>query len=173
MNKASKIFIIFTLLIFGASLFLPNEFTVEKSIMVKANKEQIYPYISDLKLWPKWVPWQNEGEDMKISYGKISKGKGASQRWKGEDGAGRLIITEANPDKGITYVLYFDNFPEKNLCYLNFEQQGDELKVIWKMDGIMSYPILGKFMVVLFKPVIADMYEDGLKNLKALLEQGE
>ncbi len=38
-------------------LFLPSHARVERSTVIKAPAEQVFPHVNDLKQWAAWSPW--------------------------------------------------------------------------------------------------------------------
>lgn len=172
LRKISVVFfgIVFALAVLG--VFLPQEFQVGKSIVIKAAPATIHAYVEDLRRWPEWTPWSDADPSIKIEYGEISRGKGASQSWRASDGGGRLTITQSSPETGIEYDLYFNEDPSRNISIMRYEALADGTRVTWTMQGNMDIPVLGGYLAMLIGPMTGGMFDQGLARLKRLAENG-
>ena len=76
----------------------PGSFRVERSAIIKAPPEKIFPLISDFHLWPGWSPWENIDPNLKRTYSGSENGLGAVYAWEGNKkvGQGRMEITESS-----------------------------------------------------------------------------
>lgn len=166
---------IFGVLFIGAvlvGLFLPKGFTIERQVTVEASKERVYDLIGDLEDWPTWGPWQDADASLEITMGEKSSGVGASQRWVGMDGNGRLVFTAADPQRGVEFDLLFNDDAFVNTSSIVYEQSSEGLVVTWTMSGEVSVPVLGGYLAKMMPGMVAPMFENGLEKLKAAAEQG-
>ena len=86
---------------------LPSGVTIERSITIDAAAEKIFPWVSDLKLWPQWTVW-NAAEDATLAYTYPGPtiGKGGAMHWTAKKmGDGNLTITEIEPPLRLVYEL--------------------------------------------------------------------
>ena len=79
----------------------PDDFTVQRSIAIKAEPAKIYPLLVDFRQWPAWSPWEKLDPTMKRTLSGSASGTGAVYAWDGSSkvGAGRMEIKEAAPAK--------------------------------------------------------------------------
>lgn len=155
-----------------AGLFLPREFAVEQAIIIKANPEAIHPFVDDLKQWPRWAPWKEPDPEVVTRYGDLTRGIGASQSWRGKGGSGRLHITASSPDNGIAYDVFFENDTDPSISAIEYERLGkDSTRVIWRIRGEISAPVIGGYIALIVTAITNDMYRKGLLSLKSLVEK--
>ncbi|MEZ4414439.1 MAG: SRPBCC family protein [Gemmatimonadota bacterium] len=77
-------------------LLLPRRWEVQRSRALAATPEQVFPFVSDLDEWPRWMPW----DDL--------DGMGATdpqvRTWDDPRiGQGALRLTEVHPDTVVRY----------------------------------------------------------------------
>ena len=154
----------------------PDSFTVQRSAVMQAPAERIFPLINDFQEWAKWSPWENKDPAMKRSFSGPGSGKGAVYAWDGNKnvGSGRMEILDASPPSKITIKLdFFKPFEGHNTAEFNFvpERGASATNVIWVMRG--PSPFMSKVMQVFmnFDTMIGRDFEAGLANLKGLAER--
>ena len=152
----------------------PDTFRVERSLVMKAPAEAIYPLIADFHGWTGWSPYENRDPAMKRSYGGVEQGKGATYAWDGNNdvGAGHMEILEASTPSKLRIKLDFVRpFEGHNTAEFTFVPEGDATRVTWAMYG--PAPLLSKLMQVFINmdTMIGKDFEAGLVNLKKLTEK--
>lgn len=168
------LFSIFSLLFVGAvvvGLFLSNEFTVSRSIVVEAPPERVYEMVGDLENWPIWGPWKDADEALVVTLGERTTGVGASQSWKGTDGDGRLVFTSADVESGVAFDLFFNEDAFSNTSSITYEQGSGGLVVTWNMAGTVPAPIVGSFLARMMPGMVSPMFDEGLAKLKSAVEK--
>ena len=80
------------------ALTKPDQFSVERSLVIKAPAATIYPLVADFHRWTGWSPYEDRDPAMTRTYGGAAQGRGATYAWDGNSnvGAGRMEILEAN-----------------------------------------------------------------------------
>ncbi len=167
------VFSVFSLLFIAAivlGFFLSNEFSVSRSVVVQASPEKVYALIGDLEQWPVWGPWKDNDEALQVTLGEKTTGVGASQRWVGKDGDGRLVFTEADPQRGIAFDLMFNEDAFANTSSITYEVGPEGLVVTWKMSGHVPAPVVGGYLAWMMPDMVSPMFDDGLARLKAAAE---
>jgi uncharacterized protein YndB with AHSA1/START domain len=92
------------LILAAVALGLPAHVTVARSVVINAPEEVIYPYLNDLRHFPKWSPWTARDPNMKVTFSGPPEGKGAKIAWVSEQpsvGTGSMEIVETNPSRSI------------------------------------------------------------------------
>jgi hypothetical protein len=151
----------------------PATFRVERSIVVQAPPEKITPYLSDLKKWPSWSPWEKVDPDMKREYSGAESGVGARYAWDGDSnvGAGRIEIKDST-SHFVGFSLEFLRPMEcTNQADFTMTPDGDGTKVSWAMYGENTF--MGKVVQVFcdMDAMCGPQFEEGLTNLKNLAEK--
>jgi hypothetical protein len=154
----------------------PATFSIQRSAVMQAPAETIFPLINDFHQWTKWSPWENKDPALKRSYSGAESGKGAVYAWDGNKnvGSGRMEILDASSPSKITIKLDFlKPFEAHNTAEFTFvpERDAAATNVIWVMRGPSSF--MSKVMQVFmdFDKMIGRDFETGLTNLKTLSEK--
>jgi effector-binding domain-containing protein len=155
------------------SFLLPNNVTVERSVIVNAPIEIVYRQVNDFHNWEKWSPWMEKDPDMEIEYFGSEKGKGSKYCWVGDPesvGKGCLSIVDEEENTSIKTLLEFEGTSPGNGNW-TFEKISDGVKVTWAMESDMSEPIIvGKYFGLLMDGLIGPDFEKGLSNIKNIVE---
>ncbi len=151
-------------------IFLPNDYTVTKSVVIDATPQNIHPYVNNLKNWPEWSPFVENDPTLKVTLGDNSSGVGAAQSWTGKDGEGSLVITSSSPDKGIIYDMEFNQGQFECQREFIYIPEGKSTKVIWEMTGNVDTPVLGGYFASKMDSWVGKEFEKGLQNLINVVE---
>ena len=176
-SKPKIIALVFALLIIGVLVFAatrPDTFRVERSIVINASPEKIFPLVNDFHGWTTWSPYEKIDPSMARRYSGTPSGKGSIYEWSGhgKSGAGRMEIVESQVPSKIGIKLDFSvPFESHNRAGFVMLPQGPSTQVTWSMDG--PSPYISKLMGVFFNMdrMIGRDFEIGLENLKAIAEK--
>jgi uncharacterized protein YndB with AHSA1/START domain len=142
-----------------AAALKPNEFRVERSIVINAPAEKIFPLMNDMRAFSTWSPYEKLDPAMKRNYSGPANGVGAAYEWEGDKhvGHGRMEITHVTPP---TSVVIKPEGPQKEMT-----------TVTWAMFG--PAPYMSKVMSLFFSmdSMVGTQFEEGLENLKQLAEK--
>ena len=152
-------------------LLLDNSINVKRQITINAAPQDIHPYVSNLKNWPLWTPWQEMDPSTQTVLGTLHEGVGASQSWSADSGGGELTIIESSSDKGVTFNITFDGDPAIFQSNIKYDWDGKVTTVTWSMTGNIEPIIIGNYFAQLFDMFIGPSYEEGLHALKKLTEE--
>jgi len=173
--KLSAISVTFIIIIAGViGLFLPKDYSVSRSVSIKASNELIHEYIGNLENWEQWTTWKLDDPTMVIFKGIKSQGVGAGQSWKGSSGEGKLEFTASSVINGIEYDLYFDESNLKSEASMLYSKDNDNAEatiVTWNMTGTIDIPILGGYFAIMIDSMIGTMFDRGLSRLKSVVEK--
>lgn len=152
----------------------PDAFRVERSTLIKAPAERIYPLIEDFRKWRDWSPFEDLDPDLKRSYGGAERGIGATYAWEGSGkaGAGRMEIVEAEAPRRVLIDLDFTKpFETRNKAEFTIVPEAGAMRVTWAMSG--PNPLVAKLMqlVMSVDKMVGGEFEKGLASLKALAER--
>lgn len=161
--------------VLGYASTKPDQFRVERSIVIKAPAEKIFPHINNFHSWEAWSPYEKLDPAMKRSFSGAASGVGAAYAWEGNStvGAGSMEILESTPSSKITIKLDFLKPMEgHDTAEFTLASQTDGTKVTWAMSGAAAYimKVMGVFLDM--DKMIGKDFETGLAQLKALAEQG-
>jgi hypothetical protein len=179
-NETVRNFVVLTITIaivlllaglFTAAATKPDGFRVQRTAVMDAPPEKIFPMIEDFHQWVAWSPYEKMDPDMKRIYSGAPKGKGAVYEWegKGKVGAGRMEITELIQSTRVTIKLDFIKpFVGHQTAEFTLESSGQSTTVTWAAYGPSSF--ISKLMSVFFNMdrLLGNDFEKGLSNLTAL-----
>ena len=166
-------FIILLLLILGIiGYLLPTEYSISKTTTISSSSAHIHEYVGDLDKWQSWTPWKGEDPSIEIKNSEKTTGIGASQSWTDKHGGGSLRFTSWSPKKGIEYDVYFDGGKYTSKSAIQYDSSSEtRTRVQWNLEGDMGMPIIGGYFALYMKHSIGKMFEDGLKQLKTIVEE--
>lgn len=153
-------------------LFLPKSYHVERSAVINAPAEKIYPYISAFRRWPEWIAWTtNKYPDMAMKFGETDTGVGAGYSWAGKSsGNGAIKFTALEPGKSIGYHLDFENGQYLSTGTISLVPDGSAMKVTWTNDGDLGASPIGRWFGLFMDGMMGPDFAEGLANLKVRAE---
>lgn len=151
----------------------PDSFRVERTVLINAPSDKVFPLINDIKAWTVWSPYEKKDPAMKRTYGAVTAGKGATYAWEGNKdvGQGSMEIVESGPRKVLIKLDFLKPFEAHNMGEFLLEPKGDSTSVTWAIHGPSPYmsKVIGTFMN--FDDMIGRDFEKGLADLKAAAEK--
>ncbi len=141
---------------------------IDRSLLIDAPAEKIYPALSDFNHWPDWSPWLIMEPDVVVTVAEDSK----YYEWNGKRvGSGNMTVLKEEKNKWIDYDLTFLK-PWKSQASVRFEldAQGDQTRVTWSMDS--SLPFFMFWMKKSMEAYVGMDYVRGLMMLKDYIEKG-
>lgn len=171
--------LILIVLIIAIILFLivaalqPNEFSISRIGTILASPASIFPHVNNLHNWDAWSPWARLDPNTKNSFEGPTEGADAKMNWAGNNkvGVGSMTIIESRPNDFIQFKLEFlKPMRATNIAEFNFNPEGDQTTVTWTMTGTNNF--MGKVMSLIMNcdKMVGGQFEQGLANLKALVE---
>ena len=152
----------------------PDSFRVERSAVVNAPADKVFPLIADFHEWLKWSPWEGRDPALKRTYSGADRGKGAVYAWDGNKnvGSGRMeILDAAAPSKIVIKLDFFTPFEGHNTAEFTMLPQGDGTHVTWLMHGPANFMSRLIQVFINLDNMIGKDFEAGLANLKTLTEK--
>ncbi|WP_158524892.1 DinB family protein [Mesonia sp. K7] len=156
-----------------AGLVMPKEFTYEEEIVINQPEEQVFDYIKHLKNQDNYGTWNQIDPNMKSTYEGEDGTVGFTTFWESENwqvGKGNQKIVDIKEGESISTEIRLDGWDDPMLATMSTEPIGDnQTKVTWKNEGHSPYPF--NAMALFFD--MSDDFEEGLENLKEVLEAQE
>lgn len=155
----------------------PSSFVIERSAIVAARPEAVFPLLNDFHQWGRWSPYEKRDPNMKRTFDGPASGVGSSYAWSGnaDAGEGRMEIVAATPGQSVTIDLEFTKpFPAKNQAtFMLSPLEGGGTNVKWSMKGENGF--LGKAMALAvdMDALVGKDFEQGLANLDKALRNPE
>ncbi len=181
--KALKIFgivlgIIIVVLLVVITLQSPQTH-VERSVTINALPSTVFPYFNDLKKINEWWAWAKLDPNIQLTYEGPPSGVGSKMNWISyipEIGTGSRWIVESEESKRVKAELHFAGFDGQYVSEAILVPMENGTRVIYHYYSDVSNTgagnvFLGKFFGMFTDSRVGKDYEQGLKNLKELVEQ--
>lgn len=168
----SLILFVVVLLIYAATK--PNTFRLQRSTTINAPADSVFPFINDFHTWTSWSPWEKKDLAMKKTHRGASQGKGAVLEWDGNKdvGTGRMEMLESVPASKILIQLDFlKPFEAHNTAEFTLAPNGGSTQLTWAMYGPQPFMMKVMGLFCSMDKMVGKDFEDGLSNLKALIEK--
>jgi uncharacterized protein YndB with AHSA1/START domain len=151
----------------------PGHFHYERSGVINAPAERIYPYLVDFQKGNEWSPYEKMDPNMKKTYSGTGGVPGAVMTFEGNSnvGTGSLELLKTEMNKSVEIRLRMTKpMPADNLIVYTLTPEGDGTRFTWSLSGDGGF--LGKLMSVLIdcEKMIGGQLDQGIANLKTLVE---
>lgn len=157
----------------GAFLYgltLPDDWSVEESVVIDAPADEVAAYVKSPRRWSEWSSWSAaQDPTAEFQYDGPETGAGASFAWRGEQlGAGKLTITDASPT-AVHYQLSFQGETFSENGKIAFQPIEHGTRVVWSDGGEVGGTI-GRFFRERLEASVAADFQASLQRLKQLVE---
>ena len=153
---------------------MEDNYTVERSTIIKAPAALIYEQIADFHRWTAWSPWEDLDPDMQRTYSGPESGLGAAYAWSGNRkvGEGRMEITAlARPSRVEVALDFLKPFKSSGTNTFGLVAEGEATRVTWTMSGpkTLMTRVMGLFKSM--DKMIGPDFEKGLERLASVTER--
>lgn len=151
-----------------------SQFRYERSGVINAPADKIYPYLCDFKKGLLWNPFAQKDPNMKSSFSGPEAQVGSVMEFNGnrEAGSGKLEITKMIPNQTVEMKLTMTSpFNAENLVHYELTPEGNGTRFSWAMEGDGGF--MGKLITVFMdcEKMIAGEFEKGIAQLKTIVEK--
>jgi len=170
----SVVGIVALVLIIG--LFINGKYAVEREVKINKSKQEVYDYVKYLKNQDNFSVWAKADPAMKKEFTGEDATVGCMASWDSENpdvGKGEQKIIKIAEGERIDYELHFiEPFESTDYAYLTTTAVNDSVtSVKWGFHGEMKYPMNLMMLFMDMEAMLAPDLQNGLNNLKAILEQ--
>ena len=152
----------------------PDQFRYERSGVIQAPPEKIFPFISNFKLGNQWNPYAQKDPKMVVNFKGPDAQIGSIMEFEGnaEAGSGSLEVIGIVPNMKVdirlrmTKPIAADNIVTYHLA----PEPGGGTRFTWTMLGKSGF--IGKLVSVFIdcEKMVAGDFEKGISNLKVIME---
>lgn len=155
----------------------PDDYHVARTATIKAPASVVYPLLNDFHNFDQWSPWARIDPNMKTTIEGAPAGKGAIYTWKGNSdvGAGRMTITESQPEERIAIDLDFQEpFASSSKTVFELSPAPGGVSVTWSMTGKNNF-VSKAFCLLMggMDRMVGPDFEKGLAQLKIAAESAK
>lgn len=173
MKKLLYIILVLIAVVLIAVFAVSEKYHFEKSVVVNAPVEKVYPHIASTKAFNEWNPWLKLDPAMKMEYSGTQGQIGDRYCWdsKNDDaGAGCQEIVELVPNqKQKTKMEFKRPFEDTSYSEIILTPQGNQTKVTWTLDSELERP--KNLMAFFMNGMMDKSYGEGLTKLKEIVEK--
>ena len=165
------ILVVLAAIFFVGAQFLPNNYSVSRSTIIKAKDSVVYSNVVDFNNFLKWNPWSRMEPSADVEITGEAGAPGHFYQWHGKElGEGHMKIQEVKPYTAADLQLIFEEpFKSEAQNHFTFEEVQEGTKVTWSMQG-QSDAVTDKWIYLTMDHMLGKDFESGLKNLKELSE---
>lgn len=150
-----------------------GKFHYERSGVIAAPPEKIFPYISNLKNGEKWSPYEKVDPNMKKTFTGNDGEVGSTMEFAGNQdaGAGKIEILKIVPNQSVEMKLTMTSpIHAENLVEYKLTPEGNGTRFTWSMSGDGGF--MGKLINVFIdcEKMVAGQFSEGIQNLKTYIE---
>src|SRR5579859_7229985 len=179
-NLLLLIVLLVVLVIVGA-FALPASSHVERAVTINRPVSQVFALLDSYRRFNEWSPWAAKDPHAQYTISGPVSGVGAKQAWVGDPktvGSGSQEIVAAEPDRSVGTALRFGDTMQARARFVLAPENGSATKVTWTfdadaplaLDAQIGRNLIGRYMGLMMDRLIGSDYEQGLTQLKALLE---
>jgi hypothetical protein len=171
-----KLTLLVIALLVGGVLILaatrPDTFRVQRTAIVQAPADKVYPLISDLRQFNTWNPYEKKDPNIVGAYSGPATGPGAAYAFKGNKdvGKGAIRITSATPEVVRMDLVMLEPFEADNRVEFRIEPAGPATKVTWALEGKAPFVAKVIHLFLDMDSMVGKDFESGLAGLKKLAE---
>ena len=151
----------------------PDSFRIERSALIDAPAERIFPLIVDLETMNSWNPFNRREAGSSAEYIGPKSGVGAKFAFNGpKSGTGTIEITDARvPSLVAMRLLMSKPMAADNHIEFRLVPDGKGTRVAWSMDGACTR-LLPKLvgLVMNMDSMVGREFDTGLARLKSIAE---
>lgn len=157
-------------------LFVKKDYAVEREIVINKPKAEVFEYIKLIKNQDNYSRWNILDPKMKKTYKGIDGTVGFISAWESNHenvGVGEQEIVKITDGERIDMKLRFKKpiEAEDDAYMITEDVANNETKVKWGFRGVFPYPMNLMGLVMNMDNEIGGEIEEGLTNLKIVLEK--
>jgi uncharacterized protein YndB with AHSA1/START domain len=153
-----------------------GKFHYERSGLIAAPPEKIFPLISNFKNGEQWSPYEKMDPTMKKTFSGPDGQVGSIMAFEGSKdvGSGELEILKLIPNEFVEIRLTMTKpFRADNIVQYRLTREGQETRFSWAMLGDGGF--MGKLVTTFIdcEKMVAGQFGTGIQNLKTLVENSK
>lgn len=173
LKRLILLLLLLVLALIGIGYVLPDSAHVERTIRIGAPPQQVFPYVNNFHKFNEWSPWARKDPDMQYTFAGPDSGVGARLAWQSTNpdlGSGSNLIVQSKPPHRVATRLDF-GAQGTATAYFDIEPAGSGSRVTWGFDTQFGNNLIMRYFGLLMDRWVGDDYQQGLRNLKTIVEQ--
>lgn len=149
---------------------LPAKARVERSAVVAAAPEAVFPLINSSEGFNRFNPFRDRDPDLKVTYSGPKEGPGASFSWKGKEGSGTQTINSVEDGRRVAMQLDLGAMGRPVQAFTLEPAQGGT-KVTWSLDADFGLNPVSRVFGLFMDGMLGPIYVQGLENLSKVVQK--
>jgi len=175
-KKISLGFLTVVVLFLGYVSTRNGKFNYERSGVINAPAEKIFPYLVDFRKGSLWSPYEKVDPNMKHNFIGPDAQVGSVMEFEGNNdaGSGKLELLKITPNESVEIKLTMTKpVHGENIIVYKLTPEGTGTRFSWAMSGDGGF--LAKLMGVFIdcEKMIGGQFETGISNLKTVVENAK
>jgi uncharacterized protein YndB with AHSA1/START domain len=159
--------------VIAAAVLKSPDYRVERSLVIAASSERLFPYFDNHKKFNEWNPWAKMDPEAKNTYSGPEAGVGAVASWDGKKvGKGSATIIESQPNERIVQRMdWLEPMQGVSTVEFSFKSEDEgKTKVTWAMYGT-NEGLLAKVMSLIMdcETMCGPEFEKGLADVARIV----
>jgi hypothetical protein len=170
---AFRVLLTLLILLVLIGLLLPSNTEVERSIVIEAPADEVFPHLNSMRAFHAWSPWSAVDPDTQYEFSGPDQGVGSRMAWHSGDGRvgqGSQQITAILPTERVEMKLEFGEQGDGTAAFL-LDSEGDATRVRWQFRTEFGWDLFSRYVGLMLDSMIGAAYEKGLRTLKDQIEQ--
>jgi hypothetical protein len=150
-----------------------NELVVVRRVEVKAEKQAIFPYVSDYANFQLFNPWRELDPMQSHQVSTPPSGRGAYYRWAGNSkvGAGEMTVDLLAPPHFVEHrVVFTEPLPSRSDMTFRLSPLDEGTEVEWSYTLHADFWMKAGMLVMDMDAMLGSDLERGLSRLKTVVE---
>ncbi|MEM9055996.1 MAG: SRPBCC family protein [Pseudomonadota bacterium] len=159
-------------LFFAVGAFLPSTSHVERSVTIDARPAEVFVWLNDFKKFNEWSPWAGIDPNTQYTFEGPASGVGSIMRWTSDHpdvGNGMQKIVASESPRRLVTDLDFGGMGAPTATF-ELEPEGQATRVTWMLDSDFGWNIVFRYFGLMMDTWVGTSYEEGLDNLKRVVE---
>ena len=160
-------FVFLFLMVTAISLLMPSHVRISRATNIHASASEVWRHVDDLRSWKEWNPFFSELALGDIEYADTSSGEPPAMKIKET----LIQLKEKKTDERIFVMLTKGKDPVINGWKFMNQSGSDSATLQWYIDLNLRWYPWEKFAGLLFEKSYGAQIEQGLSNLKKIVEK--
>jgi hypothetical protein len=171
LKKSLMVLIAILLALVIIGFMLPSHYKVERSIIINASQQDIFPHVANLKKWQNWGLWFKHHPNMTITYsGQVGR-VGMKSLWVSSTReSGEIEIIGLEKNHRLVYSLNLSDTQMSSTGEIVLSKVEGGTKVVWMDYGDVGINPINRYFAFFMDYLIGSDFELGLDNLKLVAE---
>ena len=156
----------------AGGFFLPRRLKVLQSITIRADAVATYDKLQSFKQWESWAPWFQRDRFVEKQFEGAESGPGAVMTWKSQsEGDGSIRVVSALIPQTVNMTVRLGDYGEAETWFELNDAGGGLTEVTWGFQTDFGQNMARRYFGLLFAGRVKRDLQEGLQNLKKVLEQ--